>query len=295
MLTLGTFGILEVPISFRCNLGCNYCSHMSPRMSHAPFVSVDELERMFQDWQPRLAPRYVRIIGGETLLHPQIEEVIEVFAKHWGREVSAWAGIELVTNGSLLDQMKSMPGGQPSFFEQLAKHNIMLRVSLHHTAFRERLDRILADIHSPKAVSDYAHDHAFHKWYDMVDGNPQLFRSQCSTANQLCYVKRTCHELIDNQLYHCSVLAYFRKAHELGVINDERLLAYQPATPDMSDAELWEWWHSDFTAICECCPQEREYVPLSEKWNNFDAVDKLYLSTVNNENHKCSETAYWRD
>ena len=260
LLTLEGQGILEVPVVYGCNFACNYCAHLSPLMKVSP-VPVEQIEQQFKDWQPRLAPRVVRIMGGEPLLHPGIEQIVEVFATWWC-DGSCLTTISICTNGSMLDRMP------PSFFELLAKHRVTLKVTLHHPNLRYRITSFLESIKTPLLIVDAAKDNDFKKYYDIIDGKPQLYQGESQASHSVCYVKRACFTLSDNRLYHCSILAYFRKAYELGIIDDKRILNYTPGTPDMMDTELKKWYYGDFSKVCEVCPDKNHPVLLSEKWND---------------------------
>jgi organic radical activating enzyme len=239
-------------------------------MSEVPNVSLEQLELQFKSWEPRLAPREVRIIGGEPLLHPNIDEILSLYRQYWTEP-----DIFLVTNGSLLNRMSKQ------FFELLLKNNIILKISLHHPAWKERLDRACSTIESPVVVCDYTRDGSFSKAYSVENNSLVLFSSDAKASHKACYLKRNCHELIDNKLYHCSLLAYWRKAHEYGIISDNRVLNYQPGLPEMSDQELKSWWNDDFSSVCSVCPQERICMPMSEKWDDFHQIDKIYLTDTN--------------
>ncbi|MCL2004769.1 MAG: radical SAM protein [Planctomycetaceae bacterium] len=185
MLTLGNERILEVPVVFSCNLNCNYCAHLSQYMGHVPPVLLDALEQQFRNWAPRLAPRCIRIIGGEPLLHPNIEQVIELFAKYWGAEVSPLNNIELVTNGMALNKMSAR------FYNLLEKHNILLRVTLHHANFHDKLHTFLDGAKSRKHVSDYT-ETSFIQYYHLENGKPHLFTSDSKKSFDSCNIKRLC-------------------------------------------------------------------------------------------------------
>ena len=224
---------------------------------------------MCKDWTGKLAPRCVRIIGGEPLLHPEIDQIVEIVAEYWGKEISKWSGIEVVTNGSLLDKMS------PTFYALLKKHNILLKPTLHHPDFAERLNVMLERVESPTFIEDYTSKRPFGTFYQIEDSKPKLFESDSKAAFEACYLKRVCHELVDNKLHHCSVLAYMRKAYEYGIISDARVMEYVPATPDMSDEELREWYRSDFSRVCAVCPDnsKRQYVDVDEKLPDIKRLD----------------------
>jgi hypothetical protein len=57
-----------------------------------------------------------------------------------------------------------------------------------------------------------------------------------------------------------------QKAHEVGVVNDARVLRYTPASPEMSYEQLRAWWASDYSSVCGVCVEEWKQVPVEEKF-----------------------------
>ncbi len=66
----------EVNVVYHCNLSCRGCSHLSPIV---PNHFVEPLQ-VFNDLAivaKYYSSRYIRIIGGEPLLHPDIIQIID--------------------------------------------------------------------------------------------------------------------------------------------------------------------------------------------------------------------------
>ena len=247
---------IEIPITFSCNLNCKYCSHLSQYMSKVPHVPVEHIERMCTDWSERINIRYVRLIGGEPLLHPDLEKIIEICAQYWKLSKAYFCGLEIVTNGLLLPKMS------PSFFELLKHYDILLRVSVYPTPRWSEIQAFLSSLESPVATFDST---TFLKYYDYVDGKPVLFQSDAAKAHALCVLFKRCHVLCDNKLYHCSVPVYWCKAQEKGIIADNRLLTYRPATIDMSPQQLQLWYDEGFnTDMCGMCRDTSLFVMNNE-------------------------------
>jgi len=75
----------------RCNLACTYCNEFD---DHSDPVPIEEMERRI-DELGRLGTSVITISGGEPLLHPELDRVIERI-----RRTGAIAG--MITNGYLL-------------------------------------------------------------------------------------------------------------------------------------------------------------------------------------------------
>jgi len=86
---------LELHIVDHCNLDCVACSHESPffpKRFEDPDQLAQSLERLWQCYHTPL----LKILGGEPLLHPQINEIIRVVKRLTG------ARVRVVTNGTHL-------------------------------------------------------------------------------------------------------------------------------------------------------------------------------------------------
>ena len=75
----------------RCNLACTYCNEYD---DHSAAVPIEEMEQRI-DHLGRLGTSVITISGGEPLLHPELDRVIERI-----RKTGAIAG--MITNGYLL-------------------------------------------------------------------------------------------------------------------------------------------------------------------------------------------------
>jgi len=259
MLILQKSGDLEIPIIFHCNLNCNYCAHMSQFMSQVPIVSVSTIEKQCQDWCNKILPKIVRIMGGEPLLHPNLEEIVHLVYKYWHP-----IPIKIATNGMLLDKMST------SFFDFIRKTTITLRITLHDLSFKDDLEYFLSQIQCNYVIINKSGNKRFIKYYNITDtyNNLTLPYSNSSKAVSICQQIRRCHTLMDNQLYHCGLLAYRTKAYQYNIIKDKRILDYQPGLVDMTDIELNEWYNNDFTSVCTMCPEYYEY--NQHKFNKQD-------------------------
>ena len=92
----------EIHITEHCNLNCKYCNHFSP-LAKNTFLDVEEYERDVK----RLSELFggemqqIKLLGGEPLLHPRINEFIYLTRKYF-----PIGTIKILTNGTLLPRMK---------------------------------------------------------------------------------------------------------------------------------------------------------------------------------------------
>ena len=90
---------LELNVVEHCNLSCRSCSHLSPLMPRrivSPDQILDDLDLLSRVYHAR----WVRLVGGEPLLHPQLLDVIAA-----ARQSRIADRVSLVTNGVLLTKM----------------------------------------------------------------------------------------------------------------------------------------------------------------------------------------------
>ncbi len=89
----------EISVAHHCNLACRACSHLSPILPKQ-FVDLDVLRADLTTLATVYHAEEARLLGGEPLLHPDLEAVIAVV-----RASGIADRVEVWTNGLLLDRM----------------------------------------------------------------------------------------------------------------------------------------------------------------------------------------------
>lgn len=89
---------LELLVTDHCNLSCSNCNHASPLMP-TWFANPDTVHRDFSILAKYYRPKFVKVLGGEPLLHKQLVEVINA-----ARTTGISNHFTLTTNGLLLHQ-----------------------------------------------------------------------------------------------------------------------------------------------------------------------------------------------
>jgi GTP 3',8-cyclase len=87
---------LELLAVDHCNISCSNCNHASPLMP-GWFADPDTVHRDFSILAKYYRPRFVKVLGGEPLLHKQLVEVIAA-----ARMTGISEHFTLITNGLLL-------------------------------------------------------------------------------------------------------------------------------------------------------------------------------------------------
>lgn len=94
---LGYFG---TSIVSHCNLNCKYCDHFTPLAKEKVF-DVKTLKKEFERVKEIMEVGSIGIMGGEPLLHPNINEVLCMF-----REIFKHTRLFILTNGIKLNSME---------------------------------------------------------------------------------------------------------------------------------------------------------------------------------------------
>ena len=88
------FKKIYVEITNVCNLNCNFCIKNKRKQE---FISIDNFNALLKSIQPYTKYLYFHILG-EPLLHPQINELINIASKSFN--------INITTNGYLINRIK---------------------------------------------------------------------------------------------------------------------------------------------------------------------------------------------
>lgn len=187
---------LDIELVGECNLNCKSCSHFSP-LAEPEKISIEEFERDLKQLA-RIIPdkiRKINLLGGEPLLHEQIEDFMKISRRYFPKE-----DIYIVTNGILLLKQKES-------FWQTAHEN---KIGIEVTKYPIRLDF--------KKMRETA------KKYDVIfkfygrSGyiqKTQYFlpldlegKQDKEESYQDCFMARSCITLYHGKLFPCSYAAY---------------------------------------------------------------------------------------
>ena len=122
---------IETHICDHCNLNCKGCGHFSPLVSEV-FAEYEQYEKDINELASKLIIGQIRLMGGEPLLHPEVNKFIMATRKAFPE-----TDIRLVTNGILLPTMKE------NFWQTLRDNNIRVDMSKYPVCgnkFSEYLD-----------------------------------------------------------------------------------------------------------------------------------------------------------
>lgn len=89
----------ELNVVYHCNLSCRACSHLSPTFTQQ-FVDVNQVFNDFSTLAKYYHSKYIKIMGGEPLLHPNLIQIIDTL-----RSSGISDRIQIATNGQLLPKI----------------------------------------------------------------------------------------------------------------------------------------------------------------------------------------------
>ena len=121
---------LQIPVVTHCNLNCKSCGTCSP-LAKEEFYDAETLEKDLACLAQKLAVSVVCLLGGEPLLHPEIETLIGIAKKHYPR-----AFLTLWTNGIRLPEMPR------TFWDTLKKNKVTVILQCY-PPFKHRLKEYL--------------------------------------------------------------------------------------------------------------------------------------------------------
>jgi hypothetical protein len=90
---------LEYHIADHCNLRCDHCCSFSPILKKW-FADPAEFERDLRAVSRVVQPEFVKIVGGEPTLHPELEDILVR-----SKAVKASPRTQLTTNGFLIERL----------------------------------------------------------------------------------------------------------------------------------------------------------------------------------------------
>ena len=134
---------LETHLCDHCNLNCRSCAVLSPLVTEPTFTDLEQYTQDIWTLSKKLAVRKIRLMGGEPLLHSQINDFIRIT-----REAYPHSEIVVVTNGLLLPKMPE------TFWATLRKYRIRIHWS-KYPPLKDRFDEIYTCLKKHYTLLEY--------------------------------------------------------------------------------------------------------------------------------------------
>ena len=181
---------LEYYITTNCNLNCASCSTFSPLVKGTTHIDLEviksETEKMYRITNNGKNIYRLVLMGGEPLMHPNINEIIT----HFG-ELNV--PIRIVTNGILIPTKKG------EFFEILKKYNVEFIISIYPKIKYEKIFKKLEEYDCVYGKFTYLGDESW--------GSQFLHREKKGVTD--CRYRGNIYILKDNKIFTCSETAFF--------------------------------------------------------------------------------------
>ena len=143
--------LLDVHTTIGCNLSCKGCNHFSNYFAPSSKLDTDALLRDIEVILPRLDLGRVNVIGGEPLLNPRCEEIVNTCIS------STNSLVYLYTNGLLLHKNEDW------IRKALENPRVFLRISIH----LKEVEDIIKKFNHPKVLVTVHHT-GQDRWFNSI-------------------------------------------------------------------------------------------------------------------------------
>jgi organic radical activating enzyme len=246
---------LEVCPTISCNQKCEYCGAFSPLRKG--IVPTEEVIHWLETWSKKVAPLDFMISGGEPLLHPELETIIDAARQCWSQ-----TRLELLTNGLLL------PKARPEVLKSILRNRVQVLVTKHFDT-PEYNKKFFAGIDVLKQSGIIygirRNDKFWFKYYQHdTENHPIPYKSDPCKAWKQCFSKIS--TIQDNKLYYCCPVRHAIKSRREGVIGMEwdDILSHRPMLPDCTRDELVQYLYQGAIKECRFCSEKYEYIVPKE-------------------------------
>lgn len=246
---------LDIHITHNCNLTCDSCSDFTNAGLNW-MITKDEFVSWTKNWNERITPDQLEILGGEPTLHKDLEEFLYLARELWGQKQK----ITLFSNGFFVDR-------HPNLGKVLKETNINLDVSIHSKEkdyLKKLKDNIILMKKWREEGTDIWFSDCFSDWRRIYkgygtsilpyeDNDPQASWRNCITSPWKCF------HLYEGDLWKCPPITYLKQLSRKYSISGkwDPYLKYEPLKPSCSDKELIEFWNSEWMDICAMCPAKK--------------------------------------
>ena len=235
--------LLDVHTTIGCNLSCKGCNHFSNYFAPSSKLDTDALLRDIEVILPRLDLGRVNVIGGEPLLNPRCEEIVNTCIS------STKSLVYLYTNGLLLHK------NEDRIRKVLENPRVFLRISIH---LKEEED-IIKKFNHPKVLVTVHHT-GQDRWFNSIKKRDNKVYPYNHNSITRSYNACSCPnpQLYNGKLWKCPNTAYLREL--LSVTEQEDADEWQEyivdgVPVDCSDEELTKFCDQSILPekVCNMC------------------------------------------
>lgn len=228
-------------VSQKCTLKCQHCCEHVPYLNGKGFTSVEQIVadvKKLADSSHFL--NFVELIGGEPLLHPKIEELLEELLK-----IENIGYIKSFTNGTVVPS--------DELCRIMKNSRFMLQVSNYE---QSTTGKLLENIFKTRAKLaeegiNYVHTPDF-EWLDFTSfEHHEASQEYLEEAFDNCFLKN-CHRVYQGILYRCPHQYAGHHTGDLEVPGDEMVEIHTMGTDELSNS-LRDFEHLKYIEACSKC------------------------------------------
>lgn len=191
-----TLPYFEMPIVDDCNLNCKGCLFSCNPATKQGYVTIEEIEHDFRRMRDLFHDiPWIRILGGEPFLHPNLGEVLEV-----GRNIFPDTEIDVCTNGLLVLRAES------SLWDYFRKNRITMHISGYPPTYK-MMDAIEICLKREGIEYYVLPRNDFYKFYTVDKSNDaEASHAACPSSG--------CRELYRGRFLKCSAVIAFERFNQ---------------------------------------------------------------------------------
>jgi Molybdenum cofactor biosynthesis enzyme len=214
----------EISLVDHCNLNCQCCGAFAP-IADEKYYNVEKLEKEFKRIHELAGDKidFVRLLGGEPLLHPDLLKIFDIAGKYFSK-----ANPVLITNGILLERQSH------EFWVSCKKNNVKISITKYPINLPFKKIERIGKKHG--VIVGYFNDKNILKTSDKytmdITGN-----ADPANSFKLCHSANNCTALDDGKIYPCSTVSrikYFNKYFkaDLKICDDDYIDIYKASNLD---------------------------------------------------------------
>jgi hypothetical protein len=270
----------EFYITNHCNIDCDGCNRFN-NFKYSGSEDWENYRSVYKEWASILDIKHIAILGGEPLLHKNLDNIISDIRSFWPD-----CNLEITTNGLLIEKIK------PNVVESLKNNNVQIYCSIHKPEWVDQIkESVIAKFGDLKLInkkrilpnnpagSDTFISNAGNKIileYTYFFRQPAIIKtnnnkftlhsSNYKIAHSQCDMKKS-HHFSKGNLYKCGLMLtlpqIIQQKPNMFDINDTQLKllnSYSPITLEKlkSNPEIIDELSLPLLQ-CEFCPEKYNY------------------------------------
>ena len=230
---------LEFIVTDYCNLNCRGCTHYSP-LARKEFVAIDELKRDMAHLGAVCGSEVkdVYLIGGETLLYPQLDEAMDALRGSFPSQ-----RLYVFTNGLILGRMDD------GFWESARRNKAIIAITRYPVKFDyDAVEALCAQKGvEVRVFGDRRQADTFFRFALDPEGRQNKYVSHFK-----CY-NRGCVSVVDGYVYPCSISACIKHLNRTGETKFEHRRGDRIAVGDVRSAAQIKRLRDHAVPFCSYC------------------------------------------